>query len=173
MKNNNMILTVVYGEKGYNLFKPWEKPAGALADDFTVFPSPRDSTKPVVYVRWHPKLPHPVVFEFQANEPITGVGFANCYCTDENGRKEVELYTRIGPCGGSFFLRTDLTQGGSKTVEVENWGHNRKNGYVLNLDFSGTVFDPQIYNEGELPPPHEWKSAGCLGLLWRLVGGRW
>jgi len=169
-ETNNMIIEVVPQGEGYSIYKP--DVAGALSDDFTVFPNPGDQ-KPVVYVRWHPKLPHPAVFEFRAQEPITGVGFAGCYCTDENGKEKIELYTRIGPCGGTFFLRTDLTRGGATTVEVENWGHNRAAGYVLNLELNGQIFDPQIYNEGELPPPHEWKSAGCLGLLGRLVSGHW
>jgi hypothetical protein len=157
---NNMVLEVVRNGDKYSIYKPEDGSAGALAGDFTVFPAPDDLSKPVVYVRWHRKLPCPVVFELRSTEPITGVGFAGCYCTDKDGKSKIELYKRKGPCGGNFFLLTDLTEGGATTVEVENWGHNRDDGYVLNLGFGKDgkdIFDPQIYNEGELPPPHHRK----------------
>ena len=168
-KENNMVIKVVRDGDDFEIYKPDGGTAGALSADFTVFPNPDDG-KPVVYVKWHPNLPRPVVFEFQANSPITSVGFAGCYCESDR-QKGIELYSRKGPCGGSFFLCTDLTTEGAMTVEVENWGHNRKDGYILNLAFGKIIFDPKILNEGELPPPGEdRRPMGCLGLFLDLFG---
>ena len=165
-KKNKMVIGVDCDKNGkVTIYKPSGDAAGALSDDYNVFQNAEG--KPEIYVRWHQKLPRPVIFEFSSNEPITSMGFAGCACDGE-----IEQYTRKGPCGGNFFLRTDLSRGGMKKVEVENWGHNRGHGYVLKFGVGNTTFDPQIYNEGELPPPHEEpKLGGCLSVLGLLFTG--
>ncbi|MFY9819879.1 MAG: hypothetical protein WAM82_00750 [Thermoanaerobaculia bacterium] len=109
----------------------------------------------VVQVRWNPDGPPcPSYLEFYCTfDSITGVGFSEC-------KRKIEQYTKRGPCGGCFFLVSDIP-GDSQSVVVENWGHQRKKGkpYHFNVWLKSSKvklkFDPQIYNDGVIHPGGE------------------
>jgi hypothetical protein len=115
-----------------------------------------------VLVNWGPDgPPFPAYLEIHCSfDNIVGVGFSEC-------GKDIEQYTRRGPCGGCFFLVSDIT-GSSNSVIVENWGHQRKKKKPYHFAVwlqSGKIkrkkFDPQIYNDGVIhdpgsrPPTHK------------------
>lgn len=121
-----------------------------------------DEAQVVVTVKWGGRLFQPVYLEFLCvDQKITGVGFSEC----SDG---IEKYQTPGPCGGCFFLRTDL-RAGSNLAIVENWGHQRENKmpyhfglWLKNGQIHSKKFDPQIYNDGTIhqPPPRRKKAGG-------------
>lgn len=124
--------------------------------------------RPAVSIDWSRQaFFRPVRLQLECNEPITAIGFSEC-------RNGIEPYDRVGPCGGCFFLWTDLTDGGQKTVFVDNWGHSREDGYHFALWFGDAdrgPIDPQIYNEGVIRDPEEGRRRRDVlrWLFWRLV----
>lgn len=127
----------------------------------------------IVVVKWEEKKgieQLPRCLRFEAEEVISGIGFSEC-------PKCIERYRLKGPCGGCFTLRNDLT-GDTKSAYVDNWGHHRENGkgyhFAVWLGGKGErliEIDPQIYNEGKLPPPIGKQSlfAFLRRLLLRLL----
>lgn len=113
----------------------------------------------------------PRVLLFEAEVPITAVGFSEC-------ANQIEEYKWRGPCGGCFFLTADLT-GKETSVSVENWGHQRKQKRCRTYHFAlwlnhkrhAQELDPQIYNEVE-PPPGDGEHDGkrTSRLLRRFAG---
>ncbi len=100
------------------------KPAGALnSDQYSV--KEQGSRYLVGVTRWRdqsevPRIPR--VLRFEAEVPITAVGFSEC-------ANQIEEYKWRGPCGGCFFLTADLT-GKETSVSVENWGINGSGGPI-------------------------------------------
>ena len=107
----------------------------------------------VVQVTWGADGPTcPCYLEFYCSfDTIVGVGFSE-------SKRKIEQYTKRGPCGGCFFLVSDIT-GDSQSVVVENWGHQRKKNKPyhfavwLQSGKAGLEFDPQIYNDGVIHDP--------------------
>jgi len=149
------------------------KPPGALnGDQYSV--KDEGNHYLVAVTRWQdrkktPRIPR--VLQFDADVPITGIGFSEC-------GDQIEEYKWKGPCGGCFFLRADLAET-KNSAYVENWGHRRQHHQTYHFALwlenkrHGDDLDPQIYNEGEPPPTDgedgQGKRKGILRLLKQLV----
>ncbi|HEV7505257.1 MAG TPA: hypothetical protein VGS07_10125 [Thermoanaerobaculia bacterium] len=147
--NPTMVIEVVKLNLGpgsaYVLHKPEDE--GRWMNHYDVAPDG------VVQVTWNMDgPPRPSYIEFYCSfDSITGVGFSEC-------KKSIERYTLKGPCGGCFFLSSDIPAEAISVI-VENWGHQRRKNkrYHFALWLGSRKisfkFDPQIYNDGVIHDP--------------------